>query len=357
MTGRGVKRGVSPNAGLAGPRAEKRVSLALQGGGAHGAFTWGVLDAILEDGRLAIEALSGTSAGAMNAVVLSEGWLDGGADGARAALENFWRRISVDGKYGGSERSLLDTMLGAWGNRDIPPALLWFEMLSKVASPYDVNPLNINPLRGVIADLIDFGKVRACRAVKLFIAATNVRSGKIKVFGGEELTAEHLMASACLPMLFQAVEIDGEAYWDGGYMGNPALFPLFYQTHCDDILLVQINPVQRNALPTRARAIQDRLNEITFNASLLRELRAIEFVNRLVDTGKLPKDEYKRVLMHRIDGGEPLAELTSSTRLNAEWDFLLRLRDMGRQAATRWLKRNYEAIGVQGTLDLKEAIS
>jgi NTE family protein len=356
VTGR-RKALAEPVKGLVGPKAEKTVSLALQGGGAHGAFTWGVLDEILEDGRLAIEALTGTSAGAMNAVVLSEGWIEGGIDGARAKLETFWRAISVDGKYGGSERSLLDTMLGAWGRKGTPPGLLWFEMFSKVASPYDVNPLNINPLRGVIADLIDFEKVRACNAVKLFIAATNVRTGKIAVFKRDELTADHLMASACLPMLFQAVEINGEAYWDGGFMGNPALFPLFYEAHCDDILLVQINPLQRKELPTRARAIQDRLNEITFNASLLRELRAIDFVNRLVDAGKLPTDEYKRVLMHRIDGGPPLALLTSSSRLNSEWNFLLRLRDIGRAAARRWLKRNYKAIGEVGTLDLKAAIS
>lgn len=356
MTGR--KKAVPVPLGLAGPKAQKSVSLALQGGGAHGAFTWGVLDAILEDGRLAIEAMSGTSAGAMNAVVLAEGWIEGGTDGARAKLETFWRAISVDGKYGGSERSLIDTMLGAWGNAaGTPPGMLWFEMFSKVASPYDINPLNINPLRGVIADLIDFDKVKACTQVKLFIAATNVRTGKIKVFNGPELTADHLMASACLPMLFQAVEIGKEAYWDGGYMGNPALYPLFYEAHGDDILLVQINPLQRKELPTKAREIQDRLNEITFNASLMRELRAIDFVNRLVDTGKLPTDEYKRVLMHRIDGGPPLAEMTSSSRLNAEWDFLLQLRDIGRAAAKRWLKRNYEAIGKAGTLDLKEAFS
>jgi len=354
----GRKKSPAHPAGLAGPKAEKSVSLALQGGGAHGAFTWGVLDAILEDGRLAIEALSGTSAGAMNAVVLSEGWIEGGIDGARTKLETFWRAISVDGKYGGSERSLIDTMLGAWGGSNgVPPGMLWFEMFSKVASPYDINPLNINPLRGVIADLIDFDKVRACTAVKLFIAATNVRTGKIRLFNGPELTADHLMASACLPMLFQAVEIGGEAYWDGGYMGNPALFPLFYDVVTDDILLVQINPLQRKELPTKARDIQDRLNEITFNGSLLRELRAIDFVNRLVDGGKLAKDEYKRVLMHRIDGGPPLAEMTSSSRLNADWDFLLHLRDIGRAAARRWLKRNYEAIGKVGTLDLKEAFS
>jgi NTE family protein len=342
--------------GLAGPKAEKSVSLALQGGGAHGAFTWGVLDAILADGRLAIEAMTGASAGAMNAVALTEGWLDGGADGARTALENFWRRISVDGKYGGSERSLIDTMLGAWSDGR-PPGLIWFELFSKVASPYDVNPLNINPLRGVIADLIDFDKVRGCVDVNLFISATNVRTGKIKVFTRQELTADHLMASACLPMLFQAVEIGGEPYWDGGYMGNPPLYPLFYEAHGDDVLLVQINPLERRGLPTNARAIQDRLNEITFNASLLRELRAIDFVTRLIDEGKLSTRDYKRVLMHRIDGGLPLAQLTSSSRLNSEWNFLLGLRDMGRTAAKRWLKRNYVAIGVQGTVDLKEAIS
>ena len=355
MTGR--KRSRVPQVkGLAGPKAEKSVNLALQGGGAHGAFTWGVLDEILADGRIAIEAITGASAGAMNAVVLTEGWLDGGIDGARTALESFWRRISVDGKYGGSERSLLDTMLGAWTDGR-PPGLIWFELLSKVASPYDVNPLNINPLRGVISDLIDFGKVNGCADVNLFISATNVRTGKIKIFTRQELTADHLMASACLPMLFQAVEIDGEAYWDGGYMGNPPLFPLFYEAAGDDILLVQINPLERRELPTNARAIQDRLNEITFNASLLRELRAIDFVNRLLDGGKLSTGDYKRVLMHRIDGGLPLAQLTSSSRLNSEWNFLLSLRDLGRTAAKRWLKRNYAAIGVQGTLDLKEAIS
>ena len=355
MTGR-KQRKVPQVKGLAGPKAEKSVNLALQGGGAHGAFTWGVLDAILADGRIAIEAITGASAGAMNAVVLTEGWLDGGIDGARTALENFWRRISVDGKYGGSERSLLDTMLGAWTDGR-PPGLIWFELLSKVASPYDVNPLNINPLRGVIADLIDFGKVNGCVDVNLFISATNVRTGKIRIFTRQELTADHLMASACLPMLFQAVEIGGEAYWDGGYMGNPPLFPLFYEASGDDILLVQINPLERRELPTNARAIQDRLNEITFNASLLRELRAIDFVNRLLDDGKLSTGDYKRVLMHRIDGGLPLAQLTSSSRLNSEWNFLLSLRDLGRTAAKRWLKRNYEAIGTQGTLDLKEAIS
>ena len=203
---------------------------------------------------------------------------------------------------------------------------------------------------------MDFSNVNACPQIRVHVTATNVRSGAAKIFSRGAVTADAVLASACLPQMYAAVEIDGEAYWDGGFSGNPALFPLFYQAHCDDILLVQINPIQRRELPTKAREIQDRLNEITFNASMLRELRAIDFVNRLIDDGKLPREEYKRVLMHRIDGGPPLAELTSSSRMNAEWSFLLKLRDMGRTAGKRWLKRNYEAIGKTGTLDLREAI-
>jgi len=228
MSGRARKRAEGPAGGLpgiAGPKAEKGICLALQGGGAHGAFTWGVLDALLEDGRLAIEAMSGTSAGAMNAVVMTQGFIEGGIEGARRHLETFWRRVSRDAALPPLQRSLVDRMLGIWGGGDEPPGLLWFDMVSRFASPYDFNPLNINPLRDLIEELIDFEKVRACNSVSLFIAATNVRTGKIKVFERPELTADHIMASACLPMVFQAVEIDGVPYWDGGYMGNPALFP------------------------------------------------------------------------------------------------------------------------------------
>jgi NTE family protein len=350
MTGRARRAGQGPR-GLAGTRAEKSVSLALQGGGAHGAFTWGVLDALLEDGRLAIEAVTGASAGAMNAIVVVEGWIEGGVDGARNQLETFWRRVSLDGRFSPMQRVLLNRLLAPWNSH------FWTDAFARTFSPYDTNPFNLNPVRDVIADLIDFDTVRACRDVRVFITATNVWTGKVAVFRESELTADHLMASACLPTVFQAVEIDGQPYWDGGYMGNPALFPLFYDAVSDDILLVQINPVERRETPRSAREIQNRLTEITFNGNLLRELRAIEFVTRLIDEGKLSRDEYKRVLMHRIDGTGVLDEHEASSRLNTEWDFFLELRDAGRATARRWLEANYDAIGVRGTLDLRAAVS
>ena len=320
--------------GLAGPKAEKAISLALQGGGAHGAFTWGVLDAIIEDGRLAIEAITGASAGSMNAVVLAEGWLEGGPDGAREQLRKFWKRVSLDGVLNPIQRSLFDRFLGFWCP-DGTPAHLWLEAWSRMASPYDLNPLDFNPLKDALEELIDFERVRKNRDVKLFVAATSVWTGKVRIFNGSDLTAEHVIASACLPTIFRAVEIDGESYWDGGYTGNPALFPLFYETRADDILLVQINPIERRHTPRSTHEIQNRLNEITFNSNLLRELRAIEFVTRLIDAGKLSTEEYKRVFMHRIHGGRQLEEFTASSRLNAQWGFFKELKAQGRTVARR----------------------
>src|SRR6476620_9453207 len=293
MTGR-ARRREGPTGGLAGPRAQKTVSLALQGGGAHGAFTWGVLDALLEDGRLAIEAITGASAGAMNAVVMVEGWLAGGIDGARSQLETFWRRASIDGSLSPTQRRLLALVLGFWSKA-------WTDVIAPSLSPYQTNPLNINPLRDAIDALIDFDRVRACTDVEIFISATNVWTGKVAIFKTPELTADHLMASACIPTVFQAVEIDGVPHWDGGYMGNPALFPLFDETTTDDILLVQINPLERRETPRTAREIHDRLNEISFNGTLLRELRAVAFITQLIEEGKLSPDEYKNVHLHRID--------------------------------------------------------
>jgi NTE family protein len=309
-----------------------------------------VLDALLEDGRLAIEAVTGASAGAMNAVVMVEGWIEGGADGAREQLETFWRRISFNGSLSPVQRGLFEKVLGFWGGT------IWPEVLAGALSPYETNPLNINPLRDAVADLIDFERVRACASVRLYITATNVWTGKVAVFRREELTPDHLMASACLPTVFQAVEIDGQPYWDGGYMGNPALFPIFYEVVCDDILLVQINPVERRTTPRSAREIQNRLDEIIFNGNLLRELRAVDFVTRLIDDGKLSPDQYKRVLMHRIDGTGVLDEYAASTRLHADWEFFLRLRDAGREVARTWLDANYEAVGLRSTLDLRGAV-
>ncbi len=353
MTGRAAKQS-SRLLGMVGPGAEKPVCLALQGGGAHGAFTWGVLDYLLEDGRLAIEAITGASAGAMNAVVMVEGWLEGGRDGAREQLRRFWKRVSLDGGLSPIQRSLFDQFLSYWSGAH-STTNLWSGAFSQVASPYDLNPLDINPLRDALSEMIDFDRVRACKDTKLFVSATNVWTGKIRVFSAPELTVDHVLASACLPSVFKAVEIDGEPYWDGGYTGNPALFPLFYQARTDDILLVQINPVERRSTPRTAEEIRSRLTEVTFNANLLYELRAIGFVRRLIDEGKLSTDEYKRVLMHRIHGGAELDAYAASSRFDARWDFFKTLKDLGRSEARMWLAENYESLGRESTLDLSNA--
>jgi NTE family protein len=339
--------------GLFGPKAEKTISLALQGGGAHGAFTWGVLDRLIEDGRLAFEAITGASAGAMNAVVMAEGWVEGGPDKAREQLATFWRHISLDGGLSERQRQVFDMFLDMWCPTASNPLLdFWRGALS----PSQANPLDINPLRDVLRDLVDFARLRKAE-VRLFISATNVRTGKIKIFETHELQAEHVLASACLPTIFRSVEIEGEAYWDGGYTGNPALFPLFYKAAADDILIVQINPIERREVPTGIHGIQNRLSEITFNGGLLSELRAVDFVTRLIDGGKLSREEYKRPLMHRIDGGERIAAYMASSRLKAEWGFFQTLRDIGRDSADAWLKANYRHLGQHSTLDLRPAYS
>jgi NTE family protein len=330
----------------------KKLSLALQGGGAHGAFTWGVLDRLLEDGRIEIEAISGASAGAMNAVCCASGLMEGGREGARAKLAAFWKAISVDGALAGPERALVDRWLGAF-RLPFPVGNPFLDFFQRYVSPYQFNPLNINPLEDFLERTVDFGAVRACGHVKLFVAATDVRSGKIKVFGNAELTARHIMASACLPKLFQAVEIDGVPYWDGGYMGNPPLYPLFYGVSADDILLVQINPSARAETPRTQDEIETRLNEITFNATLLRELRAIDFVTRLIDEGKVSATDYKRVRMHRVQLQDVLPKLAAGSKLDTEWEFFRKLMKAGRKAADRWLAANFEALGERGTFDLR----
>ena len=335
---------------------KKKINLALQGGGAHGAFTWGVLDHILEDGRLDIEAISGASAGAMNAVVYAEGYLENGREGARKGLETFWKAVSDEGSLSGGQSSALDALFTPFGF-DKSPAFWWMDMVTHYASPYEFNPLNLNPLRDLLNKTVNFDKVRACEHIKLFISATNVHTGKIALFTREMLTVDHVMASACLPMVFQAVEIDGVPYWDGGYMGNPALFPLFYDNASTDSLIVQINPVERNETPKTAQEIQNRLNEITFNGALLRELRAVDFVQRLVDQGKIGPPDYVRPYIHRIDGAEPLKQYSAASKLDASWESLVAMRDIGKVAAKAWLAAHYDDIGLKDTLDLRAAFS
>ncbi|WP_369807158.1 patatin-like phospholipase family protein [Ancylobacter radicis] len=358
-----VKReGEAPAHHRAKPAATlpKPLNLALQGGGAHGAFTWGVLDRLLEDERIAVEGISGTSAGAMNAAVLATGLAKGGNEGGRRALEAYWRDVSKDGRTSPLQRTLLDRLMGNW-SLNANPSYIAFDMMSRFLSPYDFNPLNINPLMELIERHVDFVELQSCRHVHVFISATNVHTGKARVFARHELTPQAIMASACLPFMFQAVEIDGVPYWDGGYMGNPALYPFYNAVKTDDILLVQINPIIRRETPKTARDISNRMNEITFNASLLAQLRAAEFVTRLLEHGSLKKkgdgiDGYRDLRLHRIDGAEKLVALDASTKMNAEWEFLVYLRDIGREAAEAFLERHFDDIGVRSTLDVREEL-
>ena len=331
----------------------KSINLALQGGGAHGAFTWGVLDRILEDGRLSIAGISGTSAGAMNAVALADGYTRDGPEGARAALHHFWSCMSKGAKDSPLKRTPIDVLMGNWGLEN-NPVYHAMDALTRVASPYQLNPMNMNPLRDLLEDSVDFDTVRQCTAFKLFISATNVESGKVKVFPREELTADMVMASTCLPTMFQAVEIDGVPYWDGGYMGNPALFPFHGQTGCGDIVVIQINPIERKGAPKTPQDIQNRVNEISFNGSLLKELRAIDFVDRLIRQGKLSEENYHQVRVHIIGNEEKMKPLGASSKMNAEWAFLTWLRDTGRETATRWLDETYPLIGERSSVDLNE---
>ncbi len=333
-------------------KSPKMVNIALQGGGAHGAFTWGVLDRLLEDGRIGFEAISGTSAGAINAVVVADGIMKGGPDGARQALEDFWQAVSRQGAKSPIQRSLVNVFMGDW-SLETSPGYLFFDHLTRLASPYDLNPLNHNPLQDLLEAQVDFDRVTACNKVKLFVSATNVHTGRVRVFTCGEITSDVIMASACLPFMFQAVEIEGVPYWDGGYMGNPVLFPFFNSCASSDVVLVQINPIERKTTPRTAREILNRVNEITFNSSLLKELRAIEFVARLVDDGKLDPADYKQVLLHRIDSVEEMAALSASSKLNAEWAFLVHLRDIGREAASGWLERHYDRIGEGSSVDIR----
>jgi NTE family protein len=326
----------------------KWINVALQGGGSHGAFTWGVLDRLLEEERLAIESISGTSAGAVNAVVMAEGLHHGGPREARRRLEAFWRSIAL-GAHNPLQQTMFDIVLSNW-SLESNPFLAMFEMMSRVVSPYQFNPLNLNPLKELLEERIDFAEVQACQATELYISATNVQTGRVRVFTGEEVTADAVMASACLPYIFQAVEIDGVPYWDGGFMGNPVLFPFLDCSVSQDVLIVQVNPIHRAKTPTSAREIADRISEISFNAPLIKELRHIDFINRAVQSGDLSQQGYREVFLHRIGGGEEIARYSASTKLNAEWSFLRELRDAGRATAARWIEANFDSIGSKSTM-------
>jgi NTE family protein len=338
------------------PATPKRINLALQGGGAHGAFTWGVLDQLLSDGRLSIEGVSGTSAGAVNAVMLADGLVRGGAQEAQKRLADFWRAASSTGNLPSLQREVVQRLL-SFTPLDGTPVQAWFDALSRYFSPYDVNPLNINPLKDLIERFVDFAALRASPDLQLFISATNVQTGRVRIFSREKITADAVMASACLPLLFRAVEIDGVPYWDGGYLGNPVIFPFFGATSTEDVLVVQINPLVRQATPTSSSEIMNRINEITFNSSLISEYRAIEFVARLIDQGKLSRGigpgQYRRINVHRIVLDRFGTHFDAFSKLSTDYDFFKMLCVSGQRAARRFLDEHFDDIGVKSTVDLR----
>jgi NTE family protein len=325
------------------------VDLALQGGGSHGAYAWGVLDRLLEEPWLKIDGISGTSAGAMNAAVLVDGFAKGGALGAREALATFWRRVSEAARFSPLRRGPLDVLLGRW-TLDSSPAYVGLDLLSRLVSPYDLNPLGKNPLQDILSGLIDF-KQLALAPIKLFITATNVRSGRGHVFRNKAITPDVLLASACLPTMFQAIEIDGEPYWDGGYSGNPTLTPLIRECKSQDTILVQINPVERRGTPRSASDILNRLNEVSFNAVLLKELRMIALLRQVANPGDSEGALWAGMRIHRV-ASEILTDLGASSKLNAEWEFFSFLHEEGRRAAQAFLETHAPDLGRRSTLDL-----
>jgi NTE family protein len=341
----------------AAQQASRPINLALQGGGSHGAFTWGVLDRLLEDGRFDIRAISATSAGAINAVALAHGVSCGGRDGARRKLDELWRAVSRKGSVWSPSRTNPFAPWMAFG----PWAAFteasnqWLEAAGSLISPYDVNPFGLNPLKDVLTEVIDFDHLKSCPvATRLFIAATNVRSGKIKVFENPEISVDAILASACLPNLFKAVEIDGEAYWDGGFMGNPAIFPLIYGGASLDVVVVHVNPIRREDVPETASEIRDRMNEISFNSSLMREMRAIVFVQKLIAENRLDSARYRSMRVHDIRDDAGMAVFGAESKRSTDWETIERLRDLGHAAASRWLDGPAADVGKMSTTPLQD---
>ena len=341
----------------------KSINLALQGGGAHGAFTWGVLNRLLNE-DVEIEAISATSAGAMNAAAFKRGWVEGGKDGARARMASFWKTI---GDSSTTTPSMIDNWIALAGpfagivreTLDKNPFAPTMSDLIQSWSPYLSNPMNINPLRKIVEELYDDQKMHGSIGPKLFINATNVRTGKVKVFTGKELNADAILASACLPTFFQAIEIPDlktgklEAYWDGGFSGNPALFPLIYNADALDILIVHINPLHREELPKTRAEIENRINEVSFNSSLLRELRNIEFVERLIKAGKVQDNEMKALRIHSLSDDKTMTELGVDSKNFTDNVMLEKLHDRGFEAMDRFVHAHWNDIGSRSSCDLR----
>jgi NTE family protein len=332
----------------------RKLTLALQGGGAHGAFTWGVLDRLLEDESLDIKGISGTSAGAMNAGVLAGGLVES-RECAKEALAGFWKDLSDTGSaaFNPYQSTPFHDFNKAW-NMDWSPASIWLDVMAQFVSPYQLNPLDRNPLRDLLDGHLKFDNLCRKDAIKLFVCATNVLTNELRIFNNEKLSVDAFLASACLPQLHRAIEIEGDFYWDGGFTGNPVLKPLISFCDADDILIVQLNPTHRGELPITSQDIMDRLNEVTMNASLLRELDHIATLSRLIDEGSLTSEKYRPIRFHCIADPEVMTPLGMRSKNNTAWNFLTYLKDAGRDATDAWLKANRRHIGKKSTLDLEQ---
>lgn len=332
----------------------KNVGIALQGGGAHGAFTWGVLDRLLEVDEIVADAMCGTSAGAVNAVVCAYGLHVGGPPKAKELMETLWKKVANSGSFL-FKPGVMDQFFGK-GDIYNSPGYLWFNTMTQFMSPYNFNPFNYNPLRDILNDLVDFEELHLYNKKKLFICATNVKTNRAKIFTNKDITVDSVLASACLPFLFQAVEIDGEYYWDGGYMGNPPIFPLITNTSIHDVVLIKINSININSVPTTARDIADRVNEISFNSSLINEMKLIHYRNELLRNGILKVDDKanREIFVHTISGYDALSQLSYSSKMNTSWEFLLQLKEKGREIASQWLETDFKQVGLKSTFDVEE---
>ncbi|MDR0968636.1 MAG: patatin-like phospholipase family protein [Holosporaceae bacterium] len=334
---------------------KKRISIAMQGGGAHGAYTWGVLDRLLQEKDLIIEGVSGTSAGAMNAVAVAQGIITGGNEGARELMKTYWEKNAEGGKASIFKPGVLDVLMGKYTMHN-SPGFLFFDFLSKILSPYQMNPLGTNPLKDLVEEMFDFDVLNGSDLVKVFLAATHVYTGKLKVFSNvdKELCTEAMLATACLPTLFAAVMVKGEYYWDGGFIGNPVIYPLIYDCETPDIMLIKLNPTHRNRLPMTASEIGDRLNEITNNTSIMREMRSMHFITKLIDEKIVEPGKLKRCFVHMIEDEAVFYDLGWSSKLNTDMEFLKHLFDAGRKSADKWIEKNWDKIGKETTAPVAE---
>jgi NTE family protein len=329
------------------PHTKKTLTLALQGGGVHAAFSWGVIDQLLADGRVDIKAMSATSSGAMLAAVMAQGMHDGGVEGARDALKAFWKKVSVVSGMLPLRMKVVDKFLGHVG-LDLSPSTMALDVITRIFSPYQFNLFDINPLRGIVEELVDFSMLNKNSPIALYINATHVRTGKGKVFEAPHLSLDAVMASGCLPYMFKTVEVDGEPYWEGSFSACPALSPLVNNAHSSDLLLIQTHPSYVDEVPIHAADILDRATEMSFNAVLQQELKTIALYNQMIERAQL---DQQPMLIHSIDAGDMLTSLGRSSKMNADWDFLVYLHDLGTQAASDWMEKNYELIGKSSSYD------